>query len=319
MATRTAIASDDDNQPRRRAGRRNVNGEGNIRQRKDGRYEGRTWVLLTDGKEIRRSVYGATWEEVHEKLTSLKAKTHSGVRVAATVSTVGEYMTYWLREVVQARVRPSTYRTYEWLSRCYVVPLLGSKRLARMQPPDIRMFLNRVKATCQCCAQKKDAARVQAGEAARCCARRPRLCCEAFPADGTVRHLHRMVRAALQDAVVDGLLADNPAKNLRLPHKYRPHFIPFTAEEATAFLKVARTDRLYSLYAVALSLGLRRGEALALRWADVDLAEGVLNVCQTLQRLNGKLVFVPVKSDESARSVAVPKPCVDALRQHREV
>lgn len=214
-------------------------------------------------------------------------------------------------------MRPSTMRTYEWLSRCYVVPLLGTKRLARLQPPEVRMFLNRVKETCQCCAQGKDAARVKAGEEARCCAKRPRQCCKAFPADGTVRHLHRMVRAALQDAVIDGMLAENPAKNLRLPHKYRPHFVPFTPEEATMFLKMARTDRLYPLYSVALAVGLRRGEALGLRWSDVDLVEGVLYVRQTLQRLNGKLTFGPVKSDDSARVIALPAPCVESLRKHR--
>src|SRR6185369_3476556 len=106
------------------------------------------------------------------------------------------------------KTRPSTMRTYDWLSRCYVVPLLGTKRLARLQPPELRVFFNRVKETCQCCAQGKDAARVKSGEEARCCAKRPRKCCEAFPADGTVRHLHRMARAALQDAVIDGMLPE---------------------------------------------------------------------------------------------------------------
>jgi len=317
MAVRTAIAADEPEQPKRRSGKRNVNGEGSIRQRKDGRYEARAWVVTTDGREIRRSIYGESWEDVHEKLTALKAKTHAGVRVAATVSTMGEFMAYWLREVVGKRVRPSTMRTYDWLSRCYVVPLLSTKRLSRLQPPELRVFLNRVKETCQCCAQGKDAARVKAGEEARCCAKRPQKCCEGFPADGTVRHLHRMVRAALQDAVIDGMLAENPAKNLRLPHKYKPHFVPFSPEEATLFLKVARTDRLYPLYSVALAVGLRRGEALGLRWSDVDLVEGVLFVRQTLQRLNGKLTFGPVKSDDSARVIALPVPCVESLRKHR--
>ncbi|HEX6501057.1 MAG TPA: site-specific integrase [Micromonosporaceae bacterium] len=314
---KTTRINDQEAAQRRRTAKRNVNGEGNIRRRGDGRYEGRAWVFTTDGREVRRSVYGATWEEAHEKLTALKAKAQAGVRVAATIGNVEEFMAYWLREVVGERVRPSTLRSYEWLTRCYIVPMLGSKRLARLQPPEIRVFLNRVKETCQCCAQGKDAVRVASGQRARCCARRPRECCEAFPADGTVRHLHRMLRAALQDAVIDGLIPENPAKNLRLPHKYRPHFTPFTAEEATQFLRVARTDRLYPLYAVALSLGLRRGEALGLRWVDLDPVSGELHVRQTLQRLNGRLTFGPVKSDDSERVIALPAPCVAALRQHR--
>jgi integrase len=305
-------------EPGRRLGRRNVNGEGNIRQRRDGRWEGRAWVFTTDGREIRKSVYGTSWDEVHQKLTVLKAKTQAGVRVAASIQNVSEFMAYWLREVAGGRVRPSTLRTYDWLSRCYVVPLLGNHRLGKLQPPTIRTFLNRAKNTCQCCAQGKDAARVSSGHSARCCARRPRQCCESYPSDGTIRHLHRMIRAALQDAVVDGLIPDNPARNLRLAHKYRPRFTPLTGEEAKLLLKAARNDRLYALYAVALALGLRRGEALALRWEDVDLIDGVIFVRQTLQRLSGKLVFGPVKSDESERVIALPGPCRDALRRHRE-
>ena len=144
--------------------RRNANGEGNIRQRKDGRWEGRTWVHTSDGREIRASVYGNTWDEVHEKLTSLKVKTQAGVRIAGTLQSVDEFMVYWLREVAGTRVRPSTLRTYEWLSRCYVVPMLGTHRLSKLQPPTIRTFLNRAKTTCQCCAQGKDAARVAHGK-----------------------------------------------------------------------------------------------------------------------------------------------------------
>jgi integrase len=298
--------------------RRNVNGEGNIRQRKDGRWEGRTWVYTTDGREVRKSVYGASWDEVHEKLTNLKAKTQAGVRVAGSIQSVSDFLAYWLREVVKERVRPSTFRTYEWLSRCYVVPMIGNHRLGKLQPPAVRTFLNRVKTICQCCAQGKDVARVAAGQAARCCARKPRQCCESYPSDGTVRHLHRMIRVALQDAVIDGLIAENPARNLRLSHRYRPRFTPLTSAEAKLLLKTARHDRLYALYAVALALGLRRGEALGLRWEDVDLVDGFLFVRQTLQRLGGKLVFGPVKSDESERIIALPDACLTALRGHRD-
>jgi integrase len=126
-----------------------------------------------------------------------------------------------------------------------------------------------------------------------------------------------MVRAAFQDAVVDGLLAENPARNLRLPHKYRPRFTTLTGEQAKQLLDTARSDRLYALDAVALALGLRRGEALGLRWQDADLSDGLLFVRQTVQRLGGKLVFGPVKSDGSERAIALPAPCLAALERHR--
>jgi integrase len=135
--------------------------------------------------------------------------------------------------------------------------------------------------------------------------------------DGTIRALHRLLRVALQDAVTDGLLVVNAAKNLRLGHKYRAKVSAWSAEEARRFLRTARSDRLYALYAVALSLGLRRGEALGLRWSDADLDEGVIYVRQALHRVEGRLQFGPVKSDGSERAVAVPAACLAALADHR--
>jgi integrase len=89
------------------------------------------------------------------------------------------------------------------------------------------------------------------------------------------------------------------------------------ADEARRFLQAARNDRLYALYSVALALGLRRGEALALRWSDVDLDQGVLAVRHTLQRADGQLQRGPVKTDGSERQVAIPVGLREALRRHR--
>ena len=88
-------------------------------------------------------------------------------------------------------------------------------------------------------------------------------------------------------------------------------------EDAQRFLKVVRDDRLYALYAVALSLGLRRGEALGLPWADVDMENGNLRVRQSLQRVAGELQLGPVKTDGSARTVPMPLALLGVLARHR--
>lgn len=137
--------------------------------------------------------------------------------------------------------------------------------------------------------------------------------------DGTIRAAHRLLRTVLQDAVtVDGILAENVARNLRLDYRYRPRFEPWSAAEARAFLRAAESHRLSALFKAALLLGLRRGEALGLAWGDVDLERGVLRVRQALQRAGGVLRVGPVKSDGSARFVAMPTPCVEAFRRHQE-
>ena len=331
------LENGDERASRRRPGRRKQNGEGNIRRRGDGRFEGRTYVVTTDGREIRKSIYGSTFEDVHQRLTQLKAQTMTGRRMATTSQTVGEYLEYWLSDIVLHRVRASTYQSYEWLCSKYLIPLFGRKRLVRLNGADIRKGFQMLKGTCQCCDQGKDQSREDKAqvervkradrnprknarriEGARCCALTPPICCHAVVSDGTVRVLHRVLRAALQDAVTEeAILAENPAKNLRLNHRYRPRFTAWTGEDAQRFLKVVRDDRLYALYAVALSLGLRRGEALGLPWADVDMVEANLRVRQSLQRVAGALQLGPVKTDGSARTVPIPLALLGVLARHR--
>ncbi|WP_406396407.1 hypothetical protein [Streptomyces sp. NBC_00887] len=84
--------------------RKNANNEGTIYQRKDGRWEGSAYVLTTDGIYKRRSVYGKTWDDAHEKLTKLKADSLSGLPVATSKMTLSEYLAYWLANVAKGKV-----------------------------------------------------------------------------------------------------------------------------------------------------------------------------------------------------------------------
>jgi integrase len=90
-----------------------------------------------------------------------------------------------------------------------------------------------------------------------------------------------------------------------------------TSDEATKLLVTVKGSRLEALYAVALALGLRRGEALAVRWDDLDLVHGTLSVKRTLVRVNGKLIFNEPKTERSARTIPLPSSCVMLLKSHR--
>jgi integrase len=91
-----------------------------------------------------------------------------------------------------------------------------------------------------------------------------------------------------------------------------------TVDEARKLLRAARSDRLYALYAVALSIGLRRGEALGLRWVDVDLERGTLAVRQTLQRHSGRLHVAPPKTPRSRRVIPLLPSMLATLREHQD-
>ncbi|WFB08352.1 site-specific integrase [Streptomyces sp. LX-29] len=293
--------------------KRNANGEGSIYQRKDGRWEGIAFALRTDGTYKRRSVYGKTRDEVHDKVTRLKADSQNGIPVATSKMDLGEYMTYWLANVARLKVRLSTYAAYESLVRNYITPGLGKKKLTRLTARDIRSFLVSTARKCQCCAQGKDKARPERKR--RCCA--VGQCCEQFPSDRTVRFLLVILRAALQHAVREDELPRNVARNVELSAGTKREIEPLTAKEGRQLLAVARGNRLWAAYELAVRIGLRRGEVLGLRWRDVDLHEGVVTIRQTIQRVGGELLIAAPKTQRSARRVALPDECVAALRARR--
>ncbi|MBO3673859.1 tyrosine recombinase XerC [Streptomyces sp. NEAU-YJ-81] len=292
---------------------RNVNGEGTIVQRKDGRWHGAAYVLTPDGTYKRRFVYGKSWDEVHDKLTRLKADSQSGIPVVTSKLSLGDFLTYWLTNVARIKVRPSTYAAYETLVRIYLAPGLGKKKLARLTARDIRAFLATTARTCQCCAQGKDKARPERKR--RCCALGK--CCESYPSDRTVRFLLVLLRAALEHAVREDELPRNVAKNVELSMGTKREIEPLTVKEGRQLLAAARGNRLWAAYELAVRIGLRRGEVLGLRWKDVDLTGGTVTVRQTLQRVGGELLIAAPKTQRSARRVALPAECVTALRARR--
>lgn len=113
--------------------------------------------------------------EAHDRLTKLQAGQMVGVRIPTTAWTVGEYLTYWLREIVRDRVRATTFQSYEGMIRVYIIPALGKKQLTKLRAADIRQAFNRIKLTCQCCALGRDRAREQraAEQRAQQAARKP--------------------------------------------------------------------------------------------------------------------------------------------------
>ena len=124
-------------------------------------------------------------------------------------------------------------------------------------------------------------------------------CCNAVLSASSIRHILRVLRAALQDAVDEELLSRNVARLVQLRVTDDRRVRSFTRAEALRFVEAAEQHRLYALWAVALAMGLRRGEALGLAWADVDLDGGRLTVRQALHRVDGQLRLDPVKTDAS--------------------
>jgi integrase len=264
-----------------------ANGEGSIYQRADGRWVGSMHVRTSTGAWERRSLYGRTRGEVEQKLTALRRRVSQGAPVAPAKLTVDAYLGEWLDQVAARRVRPSTLVSYRHCVDRYIVPSLGRKRLEKLSAREVRLFLSEL---------------IDQGTGAR-----------------TVQLVHATLRVALEDATREEIVSRNVARLVRAPRPAASQRAPLSVAEARALLKSARDDRLYALFVVLVVLGLRRSEALGLRWPDVDLQGGTLQVRSTLHRTTAQgLVLLPPKTSRSRRVIPLPGIVVDALRDHQD-
>src|SRR2546421_448476 len=220
--------------------RRRANGEGSISRRKDGRYEASAYFLTTSGAYRRIRVYAKTREEVHAKLVDAQAKARQGMPVADRNWKLGEYLDYWLEQVIRPNRRPGTYEQYEWNVRLYLRPGLGTRYLSRLSVPIVQAFLNE---------------RMAQGHSIR-----------------KVHIMREVLSSALGRAVREELVSRNVARLVELPTHRKKQIHPWSVEEAKRFLEAARTDPLYPAFLLLVLYGLRRGEALGLRWCDVDFS-----------------------------------------------
>ncbi len=298
------------------AKRARANGEGSIFPYRNG-YAAYVWVTKPDGRRTRKYVYGQSREAVHDKWIALQARAAVGP-MTTRMQTLGDYLAYWLREVIEPNLSPATWATYDYVARRYLVPGLGKKRLDRLQARDVQIWLNEVGRTCQCCAQGKDAGRPPARR--RCCA--AGRCCRDLPSPTTIDHIRRVLRAALSQAVLDGYATINAVRSIRLPTIRARKRKAWTSEEARRFLESARADgdRLYPAYVLVLVLGLRKGELLGLGWEDVDLEAGTVGIdwqIQRVARVRG-LERRRTKTASSDATLPLPAICVAALKEQQQ-
>ncbi|WP_435212600.1 tyrosine-type recombinase/integrase [Streptomyces sp. bgisy034] len=269
--------------------RRNANGEGTIYRRKDGRYEGAVYVLTTSGTRKRVRVYGATRAEVSKKLTEAKAKNDQGIPVADRSWKLGEYLDYWLEEVVKPGKKPKTYEQYELVTRRNLKPSLGQRYLSKLTVRDVQTFINQ---------QSVD------GYSAR-----------------RVEMIRNTLSSALTRAMKEELVNRNVARlvDLKAPETGAEavEVAPWSFDEVQRFLSVARTHRLYPAFLLALFYGMRRGEILGLAWKDINLSDNTLSLRQQLQRVGRELLLTSLKTKTSRRDLPLVEDMTKALEELR--
>ena len=273
---------------------RRAAGEGSVHKRKQGGWQGSTTVGVVAGQRRRKTVYGATQREVLEKLAAIRRTLDSGLPVGTgRPLSLADYLESWLNDTLPSTVRPSTAASYTSLTRQHIIPGLGHHRLDKLTAVHIRAFLK--------------------GKGSETSARTGR------PLSArTIQYLHAVLRLALEQARRDDLVVRNVAGLVAGPRVQRVEIKPLTPGEAAQLFAHATSDRLAPLWLLVTALGLRRGEALALHWQDVDLERRHLQVKATLQRLGGTLVREQMpKTKSSRRALPLPQLVVEALQTHR--
>jgi integrase len=194
-------------------------------------------------------------------------------------------LTRWL-ELVKPTVEPNTYGPYERHVRLHITPYIGGLKLAKLTKAQVRGWY---------------AALANAGVSA-----------------ALQRKVGTTLTIALNQAVNDDLLPGNPALKIRKPKAKKAEITPLDPDQVMAFLKAARSDRLFALYLTALDSGARPGELFALLWPDVDLEGRFLTISKSLEEISGILRVKEVKTTKSRRRIDLSADTVAVLAEHRK-
>lgn len=280
--------------PRGRA----ANGQGMIRQRTDGTWEGRV-TLGRDpgtGKLLQKSFYGKTQAEVRKKITALAADFDKGVFVEPSKMTVGQWLDIWHAEYLSG-VKHTTVSQYGTQIEQHIKPAIGAVKLMKLTPPMIQNLYNTKK-------RQRDAD-PKAGLSAK-----------------SIRNLHGVLHKAFQQALKLGYIAANPCNACEPPRSEKYEIKPLSTEEITALLQACKGDKYEKLYTVVLFSGVRIGEALGLRWSCVDLERGQITINKQLQKERqkgggGKYRLYDTKTS-TTRTITVAAHVVSVLREIRK-
>ena len=281
--------------------KRRSNGEGNIRKRKDGRWEGR-YTAGRDpatGKQIFKNVLGKTQAEVKEKLQKALAQAGTIDFTKTGKYTIGAWMEVWFENVAKIKVRASSHQSYRGYIDNHIMPNIGSIPLEKLTTMDLQKFYRKLLTKGR--VERKESEKQPKGLSAK-----------------TVRNINQVISSAMDFAVAQKIIPENPCKAVALPKAEHKEMQTIPAEQLQAFLQEAKATGVYEMYYIELATGLRRGELLGLKWTDIDWKNGIIKVRRQVARVDGQIVEAPLKTKNSYRAVTISQQAIEVLKQQKE-
>ena len=281
--------------------KKRANGEGNIRKRKDGRWEGRYTAGYdpNTGKRIIKNVLGKTQAEVKEKLKAAMAESQALDVSREDEYTVATWLKTWYELYAKPNMRIATADRYALMINTYTVPRIGNIKLKKLTSRDLQKLY-------------KDL--LEHGRVNRKSGKgNPGL------SSTTVRSVHLMLHCAFERAVKERLIPRNPTDDCIAPKARKVEMKILPPEHIKAYLNAAQAREVLPMFYLELVSGLRKGELVALLWSDLDAREKTISVSkQYIKNPNGELTLSRPKTETSVRRVSIPQLAVDLLIQEHE-
>ncbi len=280
--------------------KRRPSGDGLVRKRDDGRWEGRIVVgHKEDGSPIYRSVFAKTQKEVLKKLHN-QIETYRDVELTENSGmTLGHWLDKWLEDYMTLTVRESTLEGYRSMANNYIKPNLGSKRIGSITTADVQKMYNHLK---------------KHGRIKEHWEKGNEL------SDSMVRSIHMMLHQAMDVAVRELLIVENPTDGTVLPKNRPAPKQILTEEQLSRFLDVVKQDPVWSdFFYTELTTGLRLGEICGLRWQDFDEKTGRLHIRRAVKPCKGGGVQIgETKTEAGTRPIQLPPSTAELLKARKK-
>jgi len=280
--------------------KRRPSGDGMVRRRDDGRWEGRIVIgHKKNGDPIFHHDYANTQKELMDKLHMSIERYRDVELTEDSRMTLGEWLDTWLEDYKEGTIHSTTLACYCQFIEAYIKPELGHKQISLINGHDIQRMYNRLKKNGRINEHPEE------GNAL---------------SDATVNHIHTMLHGAMKDAVQANIIPRNPTEGPTAPKpNYKPKKI-LNEQELETFMELIRKDEVwYEFFYTELMTGLRRGEICGLMWKDFDEKKGTLSICRTLHRKElGVFSLGATKTSKGTRTIILPQSIVELLRRRKK-